>query len=159
MSLLRRRIMMQMQEGDADDMRDWKTLYEETLTEDKNITISNIDCKEVEAYIISSGYETTDNIYLTSNATGTIYGDPRIYVATRTTAFIIRLGLYVVAPYIMRAEKVQVPYYNDLSGQTIQECILHKTLNQDYNIQSITEISLAAQNLLKAGDRVYIRGR
>lgn len=153
-----RRMMMAMQEGEG-KMTEWKTLYEETLTEDKNIILTDINCTEVEAYIISSGYDTTENIYLTSKANGTIYGDPRIYHTAKTTPYIMHLGLSIVAPYIVRATKVCVPYHNDSAGQNVMESILHSSLGQVYDLQTIAEISLAAQNLLKAGDRIYIRGR
>lgn len=94
MDLVRERMLMADRKED-DGVKEWKTLYDATLTEDlDSIVISNFDGTEVEAYIaFYNKNATNDNLYLTTNKTGGIFGTPRVACTCGGTNTTCRLSL------------------------------------------------------------------
>lgn len=159
-ALLRRRMMMDNVETEKEEMVEWKTLLEEELTEDKAITLNDLDCTEVEAYIISNGWDEAAEIYLTSESSGTIYGTPRAFISAKTTPFIIKLGLKMITPYLWETNAICIPYFAGTNYSTETKSYTHQSLGSDINKEMITGLSLVDKNAnLKAETKVFIRGR
>lgn len=154
---LRRRMMMGTEK---EKMTEWKTLFEEELAEDKNITLSGLDCTEVEAYVISDGWGSENKIYLTSNSSDNIYGDPRISADVKTTSFIMKLKLKVITQYLWEMSTICIPYYAASNYSNEAKTYGHAYLNTVIDKEKITDISLAANNgSLVSGTKVFIRGK
>lgn len=161
MSLLDRRLMMMMKTKEDEDM-EWKTLFDETLTEDKNIVIDGLNCKEVEAYILSESAEiySGEKIFLTSAPLGNVWGDPRISDITKSTQFVMFLKLEVINPYLWKVERNTVPYFTAGNYAAKIESYGHSYTGVILNKDVINGISVVLENgTLKSGTIVFIRGR
>lgn len=141
---------------------EWKTLFDETLTEDKNIVIDGLNCREVEAYILSesAGLYSEEKIFLTSAPLGNQWGDPRISNITKSTQFVMFLKLEVINPYLWKVEGNTVPYFGAGNYMTKTESYGHSYVGSILNKDVINGISVVLENgTLKSGTTVFIRGR
>lgn len=152
---------MAIAEGE-EEMREWRTLFEETLTEDKNIVLSGFEgCREIEAYVIFNT-AMSGTLYLTSVGNGTIYGEPRARLEKKTTIGIGMLRMEIVNPSLISNQIRYSNYYNNINGDsvTVRDCYNHKIGTSVFNVEAFTQCSLMVDNeTLKSGDIVFIRGR
>lgn len=143
--------------GSADS--GWRVIHEEALTEAKNITIDGLDCTEVEAYIIST--EAAEGMfYLTSEPTGTIYGEPRTRCAGKNIPFIMKLHLSAISSYLWEGE---ISCSNYLNGEPTGDDKLgytHQIVGDIVNKEKINGITLIRDSgPIPVGTKIVIRGR
>lgn len=136
----------------------WRIVHEETLTEAKNVTVSGLDCTEVEAFIISEE-AAEGNFYLTSSDAGTVYGEPRVWATGRTNPFIMQMSLRVISPYLWEGSFVTSNHFSIGGGESPKSGHQHKILNEPFDKPSITGVTIAREELLPVGVKVIIRGR
>lgn len=136
----------------------WRIVHEETLTEAKNVTVSGLDCTEVEAFIISEE-AVEGNFYLTSSDAGTVYGEPRVWATGRSNPFIMQMSLRVIAPYLWEGSFVTSNHFTIGGGEPPKSGHQHKILNEPFDKPNITGVTVAREELLPAGTKVIIRGR
>lgn len=137
----------------------WEVIHEETLTEAKNITISDIDCTEVEAYIICPD-GADGNFYLTSEDSGTIYGTPRIRATGKSTSFIMKLKITVIASYLWEG-RMSVTAYGVGDSYAADE-VTHTNIysGETLNKSKITSLTLIHEGgTIPIGTTVLIRSR
>lgn len=165
MDLIRERMLMSNRKGSDEDMKEWVTLYDKTFTEDTDkVVIEDAYYDEVEAYVfIKTKTNTNDNLYLSSNGTGSIFNEPRVSTQVNGSWIGIKmLSLKKITNFLWETG-VQVSNYFIAPSPTISYIRGYSSIvnNQEFNYDKTNGISLTYQNGTKfqIGDRVFIRAR
>lgn len=141
----------------------WQELYNLELTEDtKYVNKNNLNFTELEVYITIAKPVEDMSIYLTSMASETIFGDPRINISLPTTYVggNILLKFEVINQSMWKTASLKQNYQNASSPNgSLNEYIVSQILNVPFNKPKIEGFTLICEKLFKAGTKIYVRGR
>lgn len=150
--------------GGSGGSEEWIYLFNDTLTEDTAyLTFDNFKFKELEAYVVvTTPFSNEGTLYLTSSATGSIYGDPRISQLGVKNTFtgVVYLKFEVINNDLWKGYKSIPPYLGMGNYENLSTSFCHKVagtiINKEY-IEGMTLIQ--AQASLPSGTKIIIRGR
>lgn len=159
MDLIRERMLMADRKG-SDNVKEWKILYDSTLTEDlDSIIIPDFDGTEVEVYIAFYNKNSqNDNLFLTTNKKGGIYETPRVACSCGGANATCRLSLKKITNMIWETGLIISSYFqnnnptNDSKGFFCDSKVIKS------NFDGLT-LSFQNGSKLLTGNYVYIRGR
>lgn len=141
----------------------WQELYNLELTEDaKYVNKNNLNFTELEVYITIDKPVEDMSIYLTSMASETIFGDPRVNISLPTTYVggNILLKFEVINQSMWKIASFKQNYQNSNSpNEGHKEYIVSQILGAPFNKPKIEGFTLICEKLFKAGTKIYVRGR
>ncbi len=141
-------------------MEKWTVLYDKTLEVDiDQIVIPDFKGTEVEVYMmVYNKYDANDNLYLTSESSGNIYGEPRVCYNVGTTPGVLRMIMRRTADTIWTVGTTWNNYFKTYYPSGNNEGFhADKTLVKS-NFNGLT-LKFQQGSKFLTGNRIFIRGR